>query len=87
MGLRCLFIVLVKKNVKIEIGGHTENVGGSDANQALSTELARVVRTLLLEEGIEFGRITIKVYVSSEPRSKSPSDPANQRVEIKVLER
>lgn len=76
--------------LKIEVGGHT-NLRPSDHFAAeLSTNRARSVLRYLTDHGIAADRLTSKGYGKSQPRVKALSkeaDRANQRVEVKVLEK
>jgi outer membrane protein OmpA-like peptidoglycan-associated protein len=77
-------------SLKIEIGGHT-NLRPSERFAAeLSTNRARSVVRYLTDNGIAAERLTYKGYGKSQPRIKAVSkeaDRANQRVEVKVLEK
>ena len=76
--------------LKIEIGGHT-NLRPNDRFAAeLSTTRARSVMIFLTENGVPTDRVTYKGYGNSQPRINAFSkeaDRANQRVEVKVLEK
>ena len=77
-------------NLKIEVGGHT-NLRPSDRFAAdLSANRARSVMTYLTDDGVAAHRVTYKGYGKSQPRVNAISkeaDRANQRVEVKVLEK
>ncbi len=77
-------------SLKIEIGGHT-NLRPSDSFAIeLSTNRARSVMRYLMGNGIAADRVTHKGYGKSQPRVNAISkeaDRANQRVEVKVLEK
>jgi len=76
--------------LKIEIGGHT-NLRPNDRFAAeLSTNRARSVMVFLTDNGVAADRVTYKGYGKSQPRINAFSkeaDRANQRVEVKVLEK
>lgn len=77
-------------SLKIEIGGHTNLRPNSAFAAELSTNRARSVRWYLTDNGVAKDRVTYKGYGKSQPRLKAMSkeaDRANQRVEIKVLEK
>lgn len=82
----------LKRNpsLKVEIGGHT-NLRPNDAFAAeLSTNRARTVAVYLRDNGVAPERVSYKGYGKSQPRVKALSkeaDKANQRVEVKVLEK
>ena len=76
--------------LKIEVGGHT-NLRPSDSFAVeLSANRARAVMRYLTDNGVGANRVTYKGYGKSQPRVKAISkeaDVANQRVEVKVLEK
>ncbi|HAD15017.1 MAG TPA: hypothetical protein DCF33_21545 [Saprospirales bacterium] len=76
--------------LNIEVGGHT-NLRPNDAfAAALSANRARAVARYLTDNGVNPGQITHKGYGKSRPRVNAvnkAADKANQRVEIKVLEK
>lgn len=45
-------------NIKIEVLGHTDNVGNDNANYTLSTDRAFTVREMLVEKGVDQKQIT-----------------------------
>src|SRR5690606_4125279 len=75
--------------LRIEIGGHTDNVGGQAYNQTLSQGRAAAVVGYMLRVAPELeGRITPRGYAFSQP--KAPNTTAegrqlNRRTELKVL--
>ncbi len=79
----------VKPNVKIEISGHTDNVGSENANQVLSESRAKAVVSYLITQGISASKLTFKGYGSTTPFTKNDT-PANRqlnrRTEFKILE-
>jgi OOP family OmpA-OmpF porin len=78
-----------KDDEKIEIGGHTDNVGKVDANMLLSTNRANTVRAYLLTQGIAPERVTSKGYGMSMPIAENTSAEGralNRRTEVKIIE-
>lgn len=76
-------------DVKIEISGHTDNVGSKDYNLQLSENRAKAVYTYLLGQGINRERLQYKGYGYSQPVAKNITDKGralNRRTEIKVIE-
>ena len=63
------FAIYLKENPKIEveIQGHTDNVGNPKDNEALSTNRAFTVKSLLESYGIDGKRITAKGYGQNKP--------------------
>lgn len=85
-----LVAYLVRKDdQRIEIGGHTDNVGTPSNNLKLSLERAKVVMDYLISKGIPMERLTAKGYGMSEPieSNKTAEGRAqNRRTEVKILE-
>lgn len=78
-----------KDDEKIEIGGHTDNVGNKKSNLVLSAARANTVRDYLLVKGIDPLRVTSKGYGMSVPvaTNKTAEGRAqNRRTEVKILE-
>ena len=77
-----------KDDERIEIGGHTDNVGKAEANMILSTNRANTVRDYLLAKGIAADRVTAKGYGMTVPIEDNDSEEgrqANRRTEVKIL--
>lgn len=77
-------------SLKIEVGGHTNLRPSDHFADELSTNRARAVMRYLTDNGIAADRVTYKGYGKSRPRINAVSkeaDRANQRVEVKVLEK
>ena len=78
-----------KDDEKIEVGGHTDNVGKPDANIILSTNRANTVRAYLLTKGIAPERVTAKGYGMTVPIAENTTAEGralNRRTEVKVIE-
>lgn len=81
---------LLKQNpsLRIELGGHTDNVGRSEANQKLSEQRAKSVYDYLVGKGIAANRLTYKGYGETQPVATNDTEEGrgeNRRTEIKVL--
>lgn len=75
-------------NLKIEIGGHTDNRGAEDYNLRLSKHRARSVVDYLVEQGIDKSRLTYKGYGKSQPVAPNETEEGrqeNRRVEFKII--
>ncbi|MDC0584507.1 OmpA family protein [Bacteroidales bacterium] len=76
------------RKLRIEVAGHTDNVGSLKTNQKLSESRAKSVVVYLTEQGIQKDRLT---YVGKgESMPIAPNDTAegraqNRRVEFKIL--
>lgn len=78
-----------KVDERIEIGGHTDNVGSAAANLALSRDRATSVMNYLVSKGIDPARLEAKGYGMSVPVESNKTEEGraqNRRTEVKVLE-
>jgi outer membrane protein OmpA-like peptidoglycan-associated protein len=73
----------------LEVGGHTDNVGGPSSNMRLSQARAESVRMYLISVAPELaGRLSATGYGPSQPKADNVSADGrqmNRRVELKVL--
>jgi len=79
--------MLSNPDIKIEISGHTCNIGKEDYNQKLSERRAKAVVDYLISKGVESSRLTWQGYGESKPlnENKTKQDrELNRRVEVKV---
>jgi outer membrane protein OmpA-like peptidoglycan-associated protein len=88
--LNALFDFLVSNPVvKIEIVGHTDNLGSADYNMALSLERAFAVASYLTTRGIAANRITALGKGSTVPLVANDSElgrAKNRRVEFEIID-
>jgi outer membrane protein OmpA-like peptidoglycan-associated protein len=78
-----------KSDDRIEIGGHTDNIGSEVKNKALSLERAKSIVAYLISKGIDPTRLTAKGYGSMEPIEENNTEAGrqkNRRSEVKILE-
>lgn len=78
-----------KDDERIEIGGHTDNVGNPAANILLSMERAKTVMAYIITKGIDANRLTAKGYGSSMPvasNATAAGKAQNRRTEVKLLD-
>jgi OOP family OmpA-OmpF porin len=74
--------------VKIEISGHTDNIGSAAYNKTLSESRAKSVVNYLLQNGIDKSRLTYVGYGFDQPIASNSTDEGrqkNRRTEFKVL--
>ncbi|WP_114782569.1 OmpA family protein [Botryobacter ruber] len=74
--------------VKVEIAGHTDDVGSDAANQVLSEKRAKAVVDYLTTNGIPKVRIQYKGYGEAKPVKPNTSEEnrsQNRRIEMQVL--
>jgi outer membrane protein OmpA-like peptidoglycan-associated protein/Tol biopolymer transport system component len=80
-------VSMLKTNpqTKIEIGGHTDNIGDNRLNLALSENRAKVILNYLVSKGIDEDRLLYKGYGGSKPVAPNDTEDnkkKNRRVEI-----
>jgi len=78
-----------KDDERIELGGHTDNVGSAASNMKLSLDRANTVRDYLITKGIDPNRVTAKGYGLTQPIAENKTEAGraqNRRTEVKILE-
>ncbi|RPA68488.1 OmpA family protein [Cyclobacteriaceae bacterium YHN15] len=86
--VRLYDFLMVNKNVKILISGHTDNVGSNTYNQNLSQRRAESVKHYLLSKGIKEDRMLSVGMGDKEPirPNDNPENRAlNRRITITIL--
>lgn len=76
------------KDIKINIVGHTDNVGPEETNLKLSADRAKAVRDWFVSEGIDSTRIAYEGKGSSDPIADNSTEEGrsqNRRTEILVV--
>lgn len=79
----------LKPEIRVEIAGHTDNVGSDESNLTLSQNRAESVKRWLVSKGIKSSRIVAKGYGETKPRASNETDEGrqkNRRTEVKILE-
>ena len=75
-------------NLKIELSGHTDNVGSEQTNLKLSQDRADAVMNHLVKKGIVGSRLTAKGYGSSQPVAENTTKEGrqqNRRTEFEII--
>jgi outer membrane protein OmpA-like peptidoglycan-associated protein len=75
-------------NMIIQLEGHTDNVGSSDANLKLSKERVEAVKRYLVKKGVSKSRVKTKAFGGSQPLKNEMTPEAkalNRRVEMRIL--
>ncbi|MEH2534033.1 outer membrane protein OmpA-like peptidoglycan-associated protein [Bradyrhizobium sp. AZCC 1588] len=80
-------VKLLKDNpgLKIEIGGHTDNIGGRDYNLKLSAQRASAIVAALVAQGVAADRLRAAGYGPEKPiadNDKEEGRAKNRRVEL-----
>jgi outer membrane protein OmpA-like peptidoglycan-associated protein len=87
---RLVEIMQENPTIKIELGGHTDNVGNKDALKTLSENRVKAVKEYLVSKGINKDRITGKGYggtVPVVPNTTEANRQRNRRVEFKIVKK
>jgi OmpA-OmpF porin, OOP family len=74
--------------IRVEVSGHTDNVGSVSHNKLLSQKRAESVYEYLLASGVEGKRLVIKGYGSEKPVSTNDTEAgrqANRRIEFTII--
>jgi outer membrane protein OmpA-like peptidoglycan-associated protein len=77
-----------KKSARIEISGHTDNVGNPKTNKNLSEKRAQACRDYLVSKGIEGSRVTAVGYGDERPIASNDTEEGrqqNRRIEATEL--
>ena len=80
-------VALMKSNpdLKVEIDGHTDSIGGHDYNMKLSTDRAAAVVAAVTAGGIDASRLSSAGFGPDKPIATNDSDEGrakNRRVEL-----
>lgn len=76
--------------IKIEIGGHTDNLGTEEYNNTLSLSRAETVFNYLVSKGIDASRLSYKGYGELVPIADNNTEEGrtlNRRTEILIIEK
>ncbi len=77
-----------KESIRIEIGGHTDNVGKDADNLKLSQQRSESVKAYLVKKGIAAARVVAKGYGATQPVADNTTDAGrqlNRRTVVKIL--
>lgn len=75
---------------RVEVAGHTCDLGDASYNQGLSERRAQAVRDYLVDNGVDADRLAVRGYGEDNPKVANTSNAnrqQNRRVELVVLER
>jgi len=76
------------ESVRVEISGHTDNIGQAEANQALSFARAEAVKAYMVEKGVDSSRIEVRGAGFDEPIATNKNEEGrslNRRIEFRIL--
>lgn len=81
--------MLIKKpEWKLQIAGHTDNVGAAQSNLTLSKKRAEAVKNYLSSKGIDENRFNVLYFGQTQPiadNSTKEGRQKNRRVEMKII--
>ncbi|MBD78495.1 MAG: hypothetical protein CL840_06220 [Crocinitomicaceae bacterium] len=80
--------LIKNSSIKVAIHGHTDNVGSSSDNLALSTDRAFSIKTYLQNKGVASQRLTFKGFGDEKPIADNSSESGrslNRRTEFMIL--
>ncbi len=80
-------ILLAHPGLKIQVEGHTDNIGGEDFNQRLSEERAATVRDYLMQQGVGMTAVSATEFGMTRPVASNDTPTGrqqNRRVELVV---
>lgn len=82
------FFLEQNSHIKIEIAGHTDNLGEPSANLVLSEKRAKTVQDYLVKKGIGEGRLRAVGYGDTQPLASNDDEEdgreLNRRIEIRI---
>ena len=86
--LRRIAKIIKEIGGKVEISGHTDNVGGDSANQLLSEQRAKAAYDFLVQEGCDPTLLQWKGYGKTKPVADNRTESGrqkNRRVELRFV--
>lgn len=79
--------MMSKPSIRLEVQGHTDNIGGEEFNQELSDRRAKAVMDALISKGIEDRRLRYRGFGYSQPEVSNDTEEGraqNRRTMFKV---
>jgi len=86
--LQRIATIIKTNNLKVEIDGHTDNIGDEKTNQILSEKRANSVKEFLVNEGCDVSLLTIVGFGETKPVASNENEAGrakNRRVEFKFI--
>jgi len=85
---RVFRLLTTNPTIRIEVSGHTDNVGSLESNTRLSEARAKAVVDYLITSGIDPSRLEYKGYAFTRPIASNETEEGrarNRRVEFEIL--
>ncbi len=82
-------IFIDNPTMKVEVAGHTDNIGTEEVNTKLSEKRAKAVADYLISKGVNKDQLVVKGYGSTKPVADNSTEEGrikNRRVEFTILE-
>ncbi|QOJ29624.1 MAG: OmpA family protein [Ignavibacteriales bacterium] len=86
--LNAFQILMANPSLRVEIQGHTDNIGSSEVNRKLSRDRADLVKQYLVSKGIAANRLSTSGFGAEKPIADNQTSMGrflNRRIEFKVL--
>ena len=83
-----VLLLTENRDINIEIAGHTDSIGNEMANQILSENRAKSVKSFLVKNNINHNRISCVGYGEKQPienNSSFENRKKNRRIEIRIF--
>ena len=81
--------LLNNPTIKIEVSGHTDNLGSKELNKEISTARAKTIYDILIKKGISKSRIKFAGYGSEKPiatNNTADGKRKNRRTEFEIID-
>ena len=75
-----------RPELKLDVDGHTDNIGDAQDNLALSVDRAHAVKDFLMSCGVQSDRLTVQGHGESQPKTSNDSEEGrriNRRTEFR----
>jgi outer membrane protein OmpA-like peptidoglycan-associated protein len=85
---KLLSTLINNEQMKIELRGHTDNIGTDEYNQQLSEARAKSVYQYLIDHAIDAGRLSFKGFGESQPVATNETEygrQQNRRTEFVIV--
>jgi outer membrane protein OmpA-like peptidoglycan-associated protein len=80
--------LMLNPDIRVEIGGHTDNSGAAAYNRQLSEKRSLSVYKFLVDHGIRKERLITKGYGPDQPLASNDTEEGkqkNRRIEFRIL--